>query len=71
MTKREARRLAMITIWNEIEGSLEASDEWARHPETDEPFTREERSKVEAAGRAWMDAFTLKIPAEVKRPSSG
>ena len=64
MNKREARRLALLVIWNEIDGSLEASDEWVRHPENDREFTSDEVKKVKDAGRKWLDGFTGRLPKE-------
>jgi UDP-N-acetylmuramate-alanine ligase len=46
MRKREARRLALLIAWDELSRSLDVSDEWAHHPETDVPFTVEEMKKV-------------------------
>ena len=52
----------MLVILSEVRGSLNVSDEWARHPETDEAFDREEFKQVFQAGRAWLEAFDAKIP---------
>jgi len=31
MTRREARRLALLVVLQELSASLDTSDEWARH----------------------------------------
>lgn len=64
MTKHEAKRLALLVIWNEIDLSLDASDEWASHPENGNDFTLEEYRQVKAAGIAWFKKFTDRLPVD-------
>jgi hypothetical protein len=62
MTKREARRLALLIIHAEIDGSLCTSDEWCRHPEDDREFTRAEMERVKDSAQAWLANFTKRLP---------
>lgn len=48
MRAAEAKRCAILIILHEVGASLDTSDEWLRHPETDQPFNREEVMKVKA-----------------------
>jgi len=57
MTRREARRLALLIAWDELGRGLDTSDEWASHPETGEPFTVAECTKVKAEGRRVVDSL--------------
>lgn len=63
MRATEVKRLALLIIFHDVEASLDISDEWLRHPETDEPFTREELEKVRAQGREfckWLETQVSK-----------
>lgn len=62
MTQREARRLALLVIWQEISGSLDTSDEWLRDPETDRAFAQDEVLAVREAGAAWLRRFEARLP---------
>ena len=56
----------MLTIANDLRGSLDVSDEWERHPETDTLFTRADYDKVrEEAAR-----FLTSLEARIARMSS-
>ena len=63
MTKREARRIALLVIADEVGGSLEVSDEWARHPETDRLLEPDERTKVVTEARQFLAALETRIAA--------
>ena len=60
MNAREARRLALLIIWDETARGLDTSDEWVSHPETGEPFTREECLKVKSEGQKFVDALEVR-----------
>lgn len=57
MTKREARRLALLIAWDELVRSLDVSDEWVRHPETDVVFTVKEMKQVKQEAKVIVDAL--------------
>ena len=50
MNRREARRLALLIVWEETLRGLDVSDEWISHPETNDPFTRADCIKVKDEG---------------------
>lgn len=62
MSRREARRLALLVVLNDLIGALDTSDEWLRHPETDEELTPDDVRKVKTEGRKIVD--TLEARAE-------
>ena len=51
MTQREARRLALLIVADEVGRSLDVSEEWERHPETDAEFSRDDGVKVRSQAR--------------------
>jgi hypothetical protein len=55
MTRREARRLALLVVLQELSASLDTSDEWVRHPETDDELTPDEVKKVKSEARKIVD----------------
>lgn len=57
MTKREARRLALLIAWDELVRSLDVSDEWVRHTETDVVFTVKEMKQVKQEAKVIVDAL--------------
>jgi hypothetical protein len=61
MTKREARRLALLIIDSEIRGSIDVSDEWRRHPETDAELSLVDARKVMAEAHRFLASLTLQI----------
>ena len=61
MNKRQARRLAMLTIANDLRGSLDVSDEWERHPETDTLFTRADYDKVREEAARFLTSLEARI----------
>jgi len=58
---REAKRLATVIVCDDLTRSLDVSDEWARHPETDAELTTEESTKVRAQGRKLADELEARI----------
>ena len=74
ITKREVRRLALLIVANELDVSLENSDEWWTHPEgvTDVRFDRATSEKLRAEGTRIRDRlvaqeFTLAEPSRRKK----
>jgi hypothetical protein len=63
MTRREARRLALLIAWDDLCRSLDTSDEWVRHPETDEEFTVAEVKMVKEEGRKITEVLSRKADA--------
>ena len=63
MTRREARRLALLIAWDELVRSLDVSDEWDRHPETDVEFTVAEVKMVKEEGRKIAGVLSRKADA--------
>ena len=63
MTRREARRLALLIAWDDLSRSLDTSDEWVRHPETDEEFTAAEVKMVKEEGRKIAEVLSRKADA--------
>ena len=61
MTKREARRLALLVACDELTRSLDVSDEWFRHPETDAVFTKGEAKLVMQEAKAIVEAMEKRI----------
>lgn len=61
MTRKEARRLALLTVLTEIQISLDVSDEWCRHPETDAEFTRREALQVRTEAQRFVDALERRV----------
>src|SRR5271155_419209 len=55
MTQREARRLALLIVADEVGRSLAVSDEGDRHPETDEPLNRDDGIKVRTQAKRLVD----------------
>ncbi len=63
MTRREARRLALLVAWDELVRSLDVSDEWSRHPETDVELTMAEVKMVKEEGRKITEVLSRKADA--------
>ena len=63
MTRREARRLALLIAWDDLIRSLDVSDEWCRHPETDVEFTVAEVKMVKEEGRKIAGVLSRKADA--------
>ncbi len=61
MNRREARRLALLVIADEIGRALDISDEWHRHPETDAPVSMKDAEKVKSEARLFLDALEVRI----------
>jgi hypothetical protein len=61
MRAREAKRLALLVILHDVGASLDISDEWLRHPETDEPFSRDERAKVKAQAGMFLKTLERRV----------
>jgi hypothetical protein len=61
MTKREAGRLALLVVANELRGSLDVSDEWVSHPETNETLSRDERAMIRTEGERFLSALEERI----------
>jgi hypothetical protein len=61
MRAAEAKRLAFLIILHEVGASLDTSDEWLRHPETDEQFTREEVVKVKAKAQYFLGQLERRV----------
>ena len=57
MTKREARRIAMRTIIEEVDRMIDVSDEWLRHPDTHAPHAPEDVGKIKDAARDIVAAW--------------
>jgi hypothetical protein len=51
VNEREAKRLAILIAWDDLVRSLDTSDEWVRHPETDRLLTLDEVRKVKDQAR--------------------
>lgn len=58
MTRREARRLALLIVWDDTVRSLDVSDEWYRHPETNEELSKEDVGRIKAEGRRIVDTLS-------------
>jgi hypothetical protein len=58
VTRREAHRLALLVIVDDLSLSLDISDEWTRHPETDVELTLDEVKKVKSEARKIVDELT-------------
>ena len=63
MTRREARRLALLIAWDDLSCSLNTSDEWYRHPETDEPLAPNDVKKVKEEARKIAKVLSRKADA--------
>lgn len=61
MNRREAHRLALVLIADELGRSLATSDEWVRHPETDEPLTTDEVGKMKREARSYLEALETRL----------
>lgn len=61
MRSGEAKRLALLTILHDVGASLDMSDEWLRHPETDAVYTREERLKVRAKAQEFLGILERRV----------
>jgi hypothetical protein len=61
MRSGEAKRLALLTILHDVGASLDTSDEWLRHPETDAVYTREERLKVRAKATDFLGELERRV----------
>lgn len=61
MNKQRARRLALLVICNEITGMIDTSDEWTRHPETDELFTFEETKSIKREAQVFVGTLERRI----------
>ena len=57
MTKREARHIALLVIHHEVEVSIDNSDEWFRHPETDVLLARGDVVKIKEEARRIAESF--------------
>jgi hypothetical protein len=68
MTRREAQRLALLVAWDELSRSLDTSDEWVRHPETDDELSMEEVKKIKAEARKIVADLEKKANALSKTP---
>jgi len=68
MTRREAKRIALLIVWDEIGRSLDVSSEWERHPESDKLFTKEEVEKVKREAKAFLDSLETRI-GRAEKPS--
>lgn len=67
MRAGEAKRLALLTILHDVGASLDMSDEWLRHPETDAVYTREERMKVRAKAQEFLGILERRVVKEERR----
>ncbi len=63
MTRREARRLVLLIVWDDLIRSLDVSDEWLRHPETDEELTTDDVKKVKSEARKIAEVLSRKADA--------
>ena len=61
MRQREARRLALLIIATDIDMSLDVSDEWARHPETDAKLDPDDCVKVKEQARRFLAQLERRI----------
>jgi hypothetical protein len=61
VTQTEARRLALLIIVDETGRSLDVSDEWTLHPETNAPFNRDDYVKVTAQARRFLKRLEAQI----------
>lgn len=61
MTRREARRLALILICDELGRSLDVSDEWVFHPESDVRLTKDESALVRAEANAILRSLESRL----------
>ena len=61
MTQTEARRLALLIVADEVDRSLDVSDEWTLHPETNAAFNREDCVKVKAQARRFLKRLEAQI----------
>lgn len=68
MTRREARRLALLIAWDDLIRSLDVLDEWCRHPETDEELTTDDVKKVKSEARKIAEVLSRKADALSERP---
>ena len=63
MTRREARRLVLLIVWDDLIRSLDVSDEWCRHPETNEPLNPNDVKKVKEEARKIAEVLSRKADA--------
>lgn len=63
MTRREARRLVLLIVWDDLIRSLDVSDEWCRHPETNEPLDPNDVKKVKEEARKIAGVLSQKADA--------
>lgn len=63
MTRREARRLVLLIVWDDLIRSLDVSDEWCRHPETNEPLDPNDVKKVKEEARKIAGVLSRKADA--------
>lgn len=74
MIRKEARRLALLIAWDDLGRSLDVSDEWSRHPESDREFTVEETAQIKREAKVFLDALETRIarfsppPRRASRP---
>lgn len=68
MTKREVRRIALLIAWDDLSRSLDTSDEWTRHPETDIAFTVQETEQIKREAKVFLDALEVRIARFNQRP---
>jgi hypothetical protein len=61
VTRREAKHLALVVIADELTRTLDVSDEWDRHPETDEKLTLGETLKVRREAQLILDSLERRI----------
>lgn len=61
MTRREARHLALIVIVDEITRALDVSDEWERHPESDEKLALGDALKIRREAQGILDNLERRI----------
>ena len=61
MRATEARRLALLIILDEALRSLDVSDEWERHPETDVAFTRADKLKVRTEAELFLRQLNKRV----------
>lgn len=67
MTAREARRVALLILLDEGSRSLDVSDEWERHPETDQLLSRDDGVRVRSQARAFLRSLERRA-ARLKAP---